>query len=151
MDLSRYPHFTEQLHQVGGRTTSSCRSPDWRTDVKNWDDPPAQFQLDGPFAAGSWGTTQLPGQEPLRWQIRDVQPGRSFVIELPLDRATLSFEWRFDAMSDRHTRLSQRIVLAGDNAAAYAPQVRAAFGSNLSDGMSRIAAAMASASALSAG
>ena len=124
---------------------------DWRTDLKNWDDPPAQFQLDGPFAVGSWGTTRLPGQEPLRWQIRDVQPGRSFVIELPLDRATLSFEWRFDAMSDRHTRLSQRIVLAGDNAAAYAPQVRATFGSNLPDGMSRIAAAIAAAATGSAG
>ena len=120
---------------------------DWRTDVQNWGDPPAQFQLDGPFAAGSWGTTRLPGQEPLRWQIRDVRPGRSFVIEMPLDRATLSFEWRFDAVSDRHTRLSQRIVLVGDNAAAYAPQVQAVFGSNLPDGMSRIAAAMAAAAA----
>ena len=80
---------------------------DWRTDVKNWDDPPAQFQLDGPFATGSWGTTRLPGQEePLRWQIRDVRPGRSFVIDMRLDGATLSFEWRFDAVSDRHTRLS---------------------------------------------
>src|SRR4051812_50014977 len=67
---------------------------DWRTDVRNWDDPPAQFQLDEPFATGSWGTTQLPGQEPLRWQIRDVHPGESFTIELPLDRATLHFEWR---------------------------------------------------------
>src|SRR5262249_9421307 len=123
---------------------------DWRTDVKNWDDPPAQFQLDGPFAAGSWGTTRLPGQEPLRWQIRDVQPRRSFVIEMPLDRATLSFEWRFESVSTSRTRLSQRIVLAGHNAAAYAPQVRAAFGSNLPDGMSRIAAAMASASSQSA-
>ena len=70
---------------------------------------------------------------------------------MQLDRATLSFEWRFDAVSDRHTRLSQRIVLAGDNAAAYVPQVQAAFGSNLPDGMSRIAAAMAVASARSAG
>jgi hypothetical protein len=70
---------------------------------------------------------------------------------MPLDRATLSFEWRFEAVSDRHTRLSQRIVLAGDNAAAYEPQVRAAFGSNLPDGMSRIAAAMAAASTRSAG
>ena len=52
---------------------------DWRTNIKNWDDPPAQFQLDGPFAAGSWGATRLPGQEPLRWQIRDVQLGKSFV------------------------------------------------------------------------
>src|SRR3954467_10313656 len=82
---------------------------DWRTDVRNWDDPPAQFQLDGPFAAGSWGATRppgpggpprLPGQEPLRWVIRDVRPGRSFVIEMPLDRAALSFEWRFEAVSD---------------------------------------------------
>jgi hypothetical protein len=124
---------------------SSTFAWNWRTDVKNWDDPPAQFQLDGPFTAGSWGTTQLPGQEPLRWHIRDVQLGRSFVIEMLLDQATLSFEWRFDAVSDRNTRLSQRIVLAGHNAAAYAPQVRAAFGANLPDGMNRIAAAMASA------
>jgi hypothetical protein len=124
---------------------------DWRTDVNNWDDPPAQFQLDGPFAAGSWGTTRLPGQEPLRWQIRDVRPGRSFVIELPLDRATLSFEWRFEAVSDRRTRLTQCIALAGDNAAAYEPQVRAAFGSNLPGGMSRIAAAMAAAATRGAG
>jgi hypothetical protein len=124
---------------------------DWRTDVKNWDDPPAQFQLDGAFADGSWGTTRLPGQEPLRWQIRDVRFGSSFVIEMQFDRATLSFEWRFEAVSDRRTRLSQRIVLVGDNAAAYVPQVRAAFGSNLPDGMSRIAAAMAAASNRSAG
>jgi hypothetical protein len=124
---------------------------DWRTDVKNWDDPPAQFQLDGPFATGSWGTTRLPGQEPLRWQIRDVQPGRSFTIEMPLDRATLSFEWRFDAVSDRRTRLWQRIVLVGDNGAAYAAQVRAAFGSNLPDGMNRIAAALAAAAASTRG
>jgi hypothetical protein len=118
---------------------------DWRTDVKNWDDPHAQFQLDGPFAAGSWGTTRLPGQEPLRWQIRDVRPGRSFTIAMPLDRATLSFEWRFEAVSDRRTRLWQRLVLAGDNAAAYAAQVRAAFGASLPDGMNRIAAALAAA------
>ena len=65
----------------------------WRTDVKNWDDPPAQFQLDGSFATGSWGTTLLPGQEPMRWHIRDLRPGSSFVIEMPLDGTTLSFEW----------------------------------------------------------
>src|SRR5215831_19486151 len=76
---------------------------DWRTDVKNWDDPPAQFDLDGPFADGTWGTTRLPGQEPLRWQIRDVRPGKAFTIEMSLDRATLSFAWRFEAVSERRT------------------------------------------------
>jgi hypothetical protein len=117
----------------------------WRTDVKNWDDPPAHFQLDGPFASGSWGTTLLPGQEPLRWHIRDVRPGRSFIVEMPLDRAVLSFEWRFDAVSDCRTRITQRIVLSGDNATAYATQVSTQFGLTLADGMKRIADAMAGA------
>ena len=120
---------------------------DWRTDVNNWDDPPAQFQLNGPFAAGTWGATKLPGQEPLRWQIRDVKPGKSFTIEMQLDRATLSFEWRFDALSERQTKLSQRIILAGDNGEVYAPQVRATFGSNLPEGMNRIAKALSAAAA----
>jgi hypothetical protein len=33
----------------------------WQTDVRNWDDPPAQFQLDGPFTAGASGSTMLSG------------------------------------------------------------------------------------------
>ena len=114
----------------------------WRTNINNWDDPPAQFQLDGPFAQGSWGTTRVPGQEPIRWQIRDVRLGTAFIIEIPLDRAVLSFEWLFDAVSTHRTRITQRIVLSGDNAAAYADQVRVGFGSTLPDGMKRIAAAL---------
>jgi hypothetical protein len=118
---------------------------DWRTDVETWDEPPAKFCLEGPFAAGSWGMTVFPGQEPLRWHIRAVTPYRSFIIEIPLDRATLSFEWRFDALSDRRTRLTQHILLSGANAAAYAGQVQAAFGRTLRDGMDRIARAMVTA------
>jgi hypothetical protein len=115
----------------------------WRTDIKNWDDPPAQFQLEGPFASGTWGTTLLPGQEPLRWQIRDVRPGAAFIIQMPLDGAVLAFEWLFDAVSDHRTRITQRIVLSGVNAIAYLNQVQASFGSNLRDGMKRIADVMA--------
>jgi hypothetical protein len=111
----------------------------WRTDVRNWVDPPAQFQLAGPFASGSWGTTRFPGQEPLRWRIRDVRPRTSFIIDMPLDRAVLSFEWEFEALSDHRTRITQRILLSGDNATEFANRVRAAFGSTLDDGMKRIA------------
>jgi len=114
----------------------------WRTDIKTWDDPPARFQLDGPFASGSWGTTLLPGQEPLRWQIRDVRPGAAFIIEVPLDKAAMCFEWSFEALSDRRTRITQRIVLWGANANAYVNQVQAGFGSSLADGMKRIADAL---------
>lgn len=32
------------------------------TNVANWDDPPAKFELDGPFATGSRGVTRLPGE-----------------------------------------------------------------------------------------
>jgi hypothetical protein len=117
----------------------------FRTDVTNWSDPPATFALDGPFAAGAQGTTFMPGQEPLHWRIREVWPGTSFLIEMPLDDATLCFLWRFDALSERRTKMTQRIELSGSNADAYVPQVRAGFGSNLSQGMQRIAADMAAA------
>ncbi len=119
----------------------------WRfqTDVGNWSDPPASFSLDGPFVAGSRGTTLLPGQEALRWTIRDVHPGKSYALEMQLDGATLMFNWCFDSLSERRTRLTQSIVLSGDNAASYVMQVEAGFGPNLPDGMKRIAAEMTAA------
>jgi hypothetical protein len=117
------------------------------TDVRNWDDPPAQFALDGAFATGSQGTTLMPGQEPLLWGISDVRPGQSYTIQMQLEGATLSFEWRFDAVSDRRTRLTQRIVLSGNNAAVYAQEVEASFGANLHEGMKKIAATIAAAEA----
>ena len=39
------------------------------TNIANWDDAPAEFELEGPFATGSRGITRLPGQEPLHWFI----------------------------------------------------------------------------------
>jgi hypothetical protein len=117
----------------------------FRTNIANWNDPPAKFALDGRFVAGSRGTTILPGQDTLHWSIREVQPGKSFVIEMQLDRATLQFEWRFDALAEHRTKLTQCIVLSGDNAEAYANQIEASFGPSLPHGMRRIAADMESA------
>jgi hypothetical protein len=117
----------------------------FRTDVANWNDPPARFALDGPFEAGSCGTTLLPGRAPLHWRITEVNPGKSFVVVMQLDRAALAFEWRFEELSGCRTKLTQDIVLSGDNAPAYAAQVEAGFGSNLVAGMERIAAEMAAA------
>jgi hypothetical protein len=117
----------------------------FRTDIRNWNDPPAEFSLDGPFAAGAQGTTLVPGQEPFHWCIREVRPGKSFLIEMQLDQATLCFLWLFDGLSERRTRVTQRIELSGSNAGAYARQVQAGFGSNLSDGMQRLSAEMVAA------
>lgn len=117
----------------------------FQTDISNWNDPPAKFALDGPFEVGSCGTTLLPGQEPLHWQIREVRPHRAFVLEMPLDGATLTFEWRFDELPGNRTKLTQDIVLSGANAEEYTEQVEAGFGPSLPDGMNRIAAEMAAA------
>jgi hypothetical protein len=69
----------------------------WRyvTHVANWDDPPAVFRLEGPFVEGSRGTTQIPGQEPMNWQLRQVRPMECYTFEMLLDRAVLFFEWKF--------------------------------------------------------
>jgi hypothetical protein len=64
---------------------------------------------------------------------------------MQLDGALLTFEWRFDELSTRRTTMTQTIVLSGDNAAAYADQVKAGFGPTLADGMRRIATEMADA------
>jgi hypothetical protein len=114
----------------------------YMTNVANWDDPPATFELDGPFSAGSSGTTRIPGQAPRQWRLREVNPMASYVLETALEDAAMSFEWRFEARLDGKTRLTQHIILSGENAAAYVEQVRPVFSSTLEPGMSRIAAAM---------
>jgi hypothetical protein len=121
------------------------------TDVSNWSDPPAEFTLDGPFAAGSCGTTRMPGQPPATWVIRDLDSGKSYTIEGGsfLDRASMLVHWRFDALPDGRTRLTQRIELWGDNAATYIDEVRAGFEPNLEPGMRRIAGNIARASSVS--
>jgi len=115
----------------------------WRfwSNVANWDDPPAEFVLDGPFVAGSVGTTRIPGQDPIQWRIRDVLPGACATIEIELDRATASFTFSFKAVSATRTKLTQRIALKGENAAAYVEHMEAGFGT-LPEGMKRLAAAM---------
>ena len=120
----------------------------YMTNAANWDDPPAEFKLYGPLAEGSRGTTQMPGQEPWHWQLRDVNPMERYTVEFPLDRATLSCTWKFDSLPAGRTRLTQRLVLKGENAAAYVAQVQPAFTSSLAPGMTRIAAAIGRAGAM---
>jgi hypothetical protein len=110
-----------------------------RTDVSTWNDPPARFAIEGPFAQGARGTTTIPGQDPLKWVIGLVISGKSYVIEVLLDGALLSFEWQFEPLPDGGTRLTQRIRLSGDKAEAYVAQVKRGFGPTLAEGMKRIA------------
>lgn len=115
---------------------------DW-TDIANWSDPPAEFELDGLFVAGSCGTTRLPGQEPIRWVIREVVPPKRATITIELERATLFFHWEFDGLRDGRTRIRQRVVLQGENAGVYVSQLESMFTSSLPEGMKKLATAIA--------
>jgi hypothetical protein len=113
----------------------------YMSNVANWDDPPATFELEGPFTSGSRGVTRTPGQEPRPWRLAEVHPFESYVLETEFDGASMSFEWRFTRVG-AGTRLTQHIVLKGENAATYKSQVEAAFAANLEAGMRRIASAI---------
>jgi hypothetical protein len=115
------------------------------TDVGNWDDPPAQFTLDGPFAEGSRGTTRIPGHALIHWTVRDVTPGRAATIAIDLGGATLAFEWRFEHLANRKCLLTQSLILSGEKAGEYAGPVRERFEASLPAGMARIARLMSEA------
>jgi len=120
------------------------------SNVENWDDPPAQFHLDGPFVTGARGYTQMPGQPPQPWQLVEVTPMELYRLEFTLPDAALIFTWRFQAC-DAGTRLTQHIALSGEKASEYLSNVEGAFRSNLEPGMKRIAQAIDSAHRLQTG
>jgi Polyketide cyclase / dehydrase and lipid transport len=121
---------------------------DYMTDVRNWNDPPAEFALEGAFADGSRGTTSLPGRAAVHWTIGSVDPGRAYTITSMLpEGASLLFHWEFAALRADKTRLTQRLELHGEDAPRHVHDVRAAFESNLEPGMRRIAAMMQAAAA----
>ncbi len=130
----------EIAHSVETHATQAF-AWEFMSNVANWNDPPARFQILSPFVTGGRGTTQMPDQPPQEWQLADVTPMESYTIEFPLDRASLSFKWTFHPLSDR-TRLTQHIRLLGENASEYLATVQQTFSSNLAPGMERIAAAI---------
>jgi hypothetical protein len=94
------------------------------TNIANWDEPPASFHLDGPFAAGSRLTTSLPGHT-FRSVIREVVNGSrsdEAIIDMQLPGAMVSFHWQFETISELRTRITQRMTLSGPNAEALVDQ-----------------------------
>jgi len=117
----------------------------FRTDIATWQDPPARFTLHGPFVEGALGETAMPNQPPMKWRVRNLRIAEAFAIEMQLDGALLTAEWRFDAVADDRTKMTQRLVLSGPNATFFRDQMQAGFGPGLADGMNRIAMQMVSA------
>ena len=119
------------------------------TNVSNWDDPPAQFELQGKFENGACGFTRFPGQEALPWFVRDVRPMSSATIEMQVEDATISFEWQLESLAAERTKLTQRVLLTGEKAGMYVEQVKSMFTAGLPAGMNKLAVAMANAFSIS--
>jgi len=93
------------------------------TNAENWDDPPARFEFDGPFAAGTRLKTILPERE-LESVIRQVVEGHSARIEMDMMPAVVAFDWGFEELDGRRTKITQRIRLSGHGAEALVEQAR---------------------------
>ena len=137
----------EMTHSVETDAPPNAAWKYW-TNIENWIDPPAAFELDGPFVEGARGITRIPDQSPMHWVIREMQPPEKATIETQLDGARLSFEWRFAGLADGRTRLTQHVELWGENAAVYVAQLDSILRVTLPEGMKKIADRMASAHSL---
>ena len=93
------------------------------TNAENWDDPPARFEFDGPFAVGTRLKTILPEQE-LESVIREVVQGRSARIEMDVMSAVVAFCWEFEELDKGRTKITQRIGLSGAGAEALVEQAK---------------------------
>jgi hypothetical protein len=119
---------------------------DYWTNVANWADPPAEFQLDGPFKPGAHLTTKVPGQPPWESVIEEVVPGCEATIEMRLVGAALRFHWRFETVTAERTKITQRLTLNGAKAKEFIKPV-SILEQTVPDGMKRLGATMALAEA----
>lgn len=113
------------------------------TNVANWDDPPASFNLDGPFEVGSRLTTTLPGltlHSLIREVVKEFQSDEA-IIDMQLPGAILSFRWTFESLSEDRTRIRQRLALSGANAEALVAQA-SSLEKTVPEGMKNLAAAI---------
>lgn len=112
----------EFQHTVDCNTTRQFAWSYW-TNIANWNDPPASFDLDGAFDVESRLTTTLPDQT---WHsvIRDLKVGREATIEMQLPDAILTSHWAFEELSQGRTRIMQRLVLSGANANSFVAGAR---------------------------
>ncbi len=99
--------------------------------------------LDGPFQAGTRGTTKMVGQDPTHWQLVEVIPPERSVTEMELTEAVVRTTWTFEELPDDRTRLSQHMVLEGPGADAYVSVMEELFAGNIVKGMEKIAAEIA--------
>ena len=85
------------------------------TDVARWAiwaDDILWARLDGPFGSGTTGRVRYRGTPPLKFSVLAVEAPHSYVTEVPLPLARLTFDHRLSPMP-HGTRIVERITLSG--------------------------------------
>lgn len=111
------------------------------TDVDNWavvDPGIDSVSLDGPFAAGSRGTTKSGGQPPIIWQITEAEDGRRALIEVAVPGAVAKFLWTFADAEGGGSRITQQASIEGEQADQYVQTVGKEIENGLPPGMQRL-------------
>ena len=119
----------------------------WRfwTNVDNWAavDPSLEsVKLNGPFAAGTKGTTKPCDLHPIDWQLTEVQDRTSAVIEVPVPGAIFRFLWRFEDSPSGGARITQQVRIEGEQADHYVGRMGPEFEKGIPQGMRRLAEEM---------
>ena len=127
-------------HSVDCRASRACAWQFW-SNVENWlfDTSVEAITIDGPFAAGTRGTSKPRGGDLINWQLVEVEDGRRAVIEILLPGAVVRFHWQFEELTDAATRMTQRVTLGGERAADYLAGA-AELEKGIPEGMRRLAA-----------
>ena len=116
------------------------------TNVANWaavDVSVEAVQLNGPFAAGTSGTTKPRGQDLIEWHIREVTDGHRAVIEIPAPGAVLKCVWLFADAPNGGTLITQLASLEGEQAVIYESTVGQQLEMGIPQAMGRLIEEMA--------
>ena len=136
-------------------TTAAGRDAIWAlyADVTawlQWDRGLVSVTIDGPFAAGTSGTLEPIGQDPLPFTLTEATPGVGFTDETPIPGAILRFIHRLEPAGNG-TRITHRLEIDGPAADAIGPTLGPAITADFAEAVEALAAlamAMAPAGAI---
>jgi Polyketide cyclase / dehydrase and lipid transport len=111
------------------------------TDVdewREWSKGVEKSSLDGPFKAGTKGTSKPPNMPKGRFQLVAVEPEQGFTSEIKLPGGTLTLEHMLEP-TDGGTRITHRATLAGPLNFIWTPVIGRMIKRELPDGVERLA------------
>jgi hypothetical protein len=94
-----------------------------------WDSQAEWVTRDGPFATGTTGAMKFEGQEPLRYRLAKVDPGREFVDETPVGELVVRVSHLLEPTGPGRLRITYRAEIDGpeEQAEEIGPLITADF------------------------